>query len=365
MKKKKSLQNFEILFRFIPILFAFGIVIAFKGYDLYFSDFDLSFGYIGSFLIAIAVCAIVQIIINKNPMISKTKIGVVTGTILTIEMMLFLLFAQYHIIFSAFLILAAIMFSFWVEKKIIEINRENHVWTSKLKRWCKNRANSLVVYVLCVVMFIPASIGVYEEYHKYSLSSEEWTEFVSWFNESEESSKENNEVIIPHSEKIAGLSEWDSLDIEKKERLIRAVALIEKENLGINKDVEVVILTEKMSTYTLGYYTDEKNEIYINYKHLNEGELSDVLNTVIHEMHHAFVYYTISTLDYESEEVKNNYYYQKAREWKENSESYISSSEGFDEYEAQPIEADARAYAEERVALYEKFIENTSGNSTP
>lgn len=57
MKKQEErrLNVFRIFFQTVPILFAFGIIIAFEGYDLYFADFDLSFGYVGSFLVAIFV----------------------------------------------------------------------------------------------------------------------------------------------------------------------------------------------------------------------------------------------------------------------------------------------------------------------
>lgn len=106
-----------------------------------------------------------------------------------------------------------------------------------------------------------------------------------------------------------------------------------------------------MSAYTCGYYIDSSKEIFINYKYLNEGELKDVLQTILHEMHHAFVHYTVENIDYESELVQDNYYYKQAREWKENTENYISSNINFDEYQNQPIEADARAYAEERANI--------------
>ena len=44
-----------------------------KAYDLYFADFDLSFGHVGSFIVAIIVCFIMQLYINKNPMINVIK----------------------------------------------------------------------------------------------------------------------------------------------------------------------------------------------------------------------------------------------------------------------------------------------------
>lgn len=362
MKKQeeRKLYIFRIFFQTVPILFAFGIIIAFEGYDLYFADFDLSLGHIGSFLVAILVCFVMQLFINRNPMLNNTKAGIVAGTILTIELLLFLLFAQYHLLITGVFVIATILFSSWLTDKTLEVNKEKRRVTKRLKKWCVNRSRSLLTYVLCIALILPAGIGFYEEYYKYSLSSEEWAAFVEWFNEDSEDVEKEEKVVIPHEDKISDLLKWDSLNVSEKERVIRSIALIEKEELGINNDVEITVSTEKMSDYTCGYYIDSSKEIFINYKYLNEGTIEDVLQTILHEMHHAFVHYTVENIDYESELVQDNYYYKQAREWKSNTENYISSSLNYDEYRNQPIEADARAYAEERVVFYLKYVENNS-----
>ena len=361
-QEERKLNLFRIFFTTVPILLAFGIIIAFKGYDLYFADFDLSFGFVGSFLIAVFICFGMQLFINTNPMLKNSKSGIVAGTILTIEIMLFLLFAQYHLFIASLIVFAIIVFTCWLAGKIICFNKEKRKMTPKLKKWCRNRAFSLVTYVLCFILITPAAIGVYEEYYKYSLSSEEWAAFVEWFNEGGEEQKEEIDTI-PHEDKIAGLFKWDELNISEKERVIRSIALIEKEELGIGNDVEITVDTEKMSNYTCGYYVDSSKQVFINYKYLNEGNLEDVLQTIIHEMHHAFVYYTLESIDYESELVKVNFYYKQAREWKDNAEHYISSDTNYGEYRNQPIEADARAYAEDRVGYYLNFIEENTEKS--
>ena len=362
MKKQeeRKLNVFRIFFQTVPILFAFGIIIAFEGYNLYFADLDLSFGNVGSFLIAILICFVIQLFVNRNPMLNNTKSGIVAGTILTIELLLFLLFAQYHLLFTGVFIAAAIFFSSWLTEKIICINKEKRRVTKRLKRWCINRSHSLLTYVLCIALMIPAGIGFYEEYYKYSLSSEEWTAFVEWFSEESEEVKKDEKETILHADKISDLLKWDELNVTEKERVIRSIALIEKEELGISNDVEITVLTEKMSDYTCGYYIDSSKEIFINFKYLNEGKLEDVLQTILHEMHHAFVHYTIENIDYESELVQENYYYKQAREWKENVGNYISSDSDFDKYQNQPIELDARAYAKERVEYYLKYIEENN-----
>lgn len=365
MKKQeeRKLNIFRIFFQTVPILFTFGIIIAFEGYDLYFADFDLSFGHVGSFIVAILVCFVMQLFINRNPMLNNTKSGIVAGTTLTIEILLFLLFAQYHLLLTGVFVVATIVFSSWLTDKILDINKKKRRVTRRLKKWCVNRSRSLLTYVLCIALMLPAGIGVYEEYYKYSLSSEEWAAFVEWFNEDSEEVDKEEKVVIPHEDKIADLLKWDKLNVAEKERVIRSIALIEKEEFGISNDVEITVSTEKMSDYTCGYYIDSSKEIFINYKYLNEGELKDVLQTILHEMHHAFVHYTVENIDYESDFVQDNYYYKQAREWKDNTENYISSNSNYDEYRDQPIEADARAYAEERVQYYFKYIDDNSSEN--
>lgn len=353
--KPKEAAIFEIFFRIIPIILTFGIILAFKGYSLYFSDFELSLGRIGSFGVAVVICTVVQMFVNSNPILKTTKAGIVTGTIITIETMLFMLFMQYHFWGSVVFISLFYLLSLWLNRKIVNINSERAEMTDRLFKWCKHRSSAIASFALCIAMLVPSCIGVYEEYHKYSLSAEEWVAFVEWFNEGNEEPDKNKESLIEHEDKLLGLSEWESLSLSEKERLIRSVALIEKEMLGIDDSVEITVSTEKMSDSTCGYYLDSTKEIFINYKHLNEAEMSEVLDTIIHEMHHAFVHYTVETLDFESETVKNSYYYKRAREWKENTENYISASTNFEDYENQPIEADARSYAEERVVVYLNF----------
>ncbi|MBQ8184107.1 MAG: hypothetical protein IJ025_09455 [Clostridia bacterium] len=360
MKKKKAqkLNLFRVVFQTMPIIFTFGLIIAFEGYDLYFSDFDLSLGFTGSFLLATLVCFVVQIFVNVNPILKNTRSGIFVGTILTIELMLFLLFAQYHFWVSAVIIVSMVIFSGCLTGKIIEANERKRKITGRVRKKCNSCTNAIVAYLLCFVLILPAGIGVYEEYYKYSLSAEEWSKFVEWFNEEDEKTEEAQKPTLPYEDKLAGLNDWDSLSVAEKERLIRTVALIEKDELGISNEVEITVFTEKMNDSTCGYYEDSSKEIFINYKYLNEGDMKAVLKTILHEMHHAFVHYTVENIDYESEFVKENFYYKQAWAWKENTENYISAEESFEKYKNQPIESDARTYAEERVNYYLQYIEN-------
>lgn len=354
MKKMKTKEAalFETVFFMFPVFLCFGITVLLKGYNLYFADFSLDLGYTGSLIVAVLICTITQLRINMNPIMKSTKIGVITGSVMTIEMLFFILFLQYHLAIALIIATLFIFFSVWLRRKIVAINSNHTEMTQEKYKWCKHRSDALASFTLCIVLLIPSAVGVYEEYHKHSLSTETWSSFVEWFN-TEDESEENT---VPHEDKLNGIAKWDSLSLSKKERIIRSVALLEKGNLGIDDNVEIKVSAEKMPDNTCGYYTNGTKEIFINYKYLNEADLYDVLRTVSHEMHHAFVFYTVETLDFNSESVKNSYYFKRAREWKDNTENYVSADSNFIEYENQPIEADARAYAQERVEEYRKLV---------
>ncbi|MBQ8182998.1 MAG: hypothetical protein IJ025_03745 [Clostridia bacterium] len=168
MKKQdvQSLDLFRVGFQTVPILLAFGLIIAFEGYDLYFADFDLSLGFTGSFLLAILICLIVQIFVNVNPVLKNTKTGIIVGTILTIELMLFLLFAQYHLLVSGVLLVSVTVLSGYLTGKIIEANQKKRKITRRVRKWCNSRSNAIIACLLCFVLILPAGIGVYYNFRK-------------------------------------------------------------------------------------------------------------------------------------------------------------------------------------------------------
>lgn len=340
----------------MPLFFTLGILVAFKGYRLYFNEIHLSLGYFESFLVMTAAFGLVQFAVNSNNMLRTTKTGIVIGTLLTVETVCFILFAQYHILLSALIIFSIVFLSVKLKKYIFNINSDRLV-TFKQKRFCLTKSHALIAGMVCIILIIPSVIGIYDEYYKDSLSAEDWTAFVKWFNEEQEAeSEEKDTESIPTV--LEGIDKWDNKGKEEKERIIRAVALLEKEHFGIPDNIAIVITTEKLEDGLYGYYEHRTKTISVNFEYLNESNLDDVLKTILHEIHHAYVYYIVSTIDFSDDNVKTNLYYQKAREWKENTRNYISSEQGYEKYKNQPIEVDARAYAEERVEYYLKMIKN-------
>lgn len=112
-----------------------------------------------------------------------------------------------------------------------------------------------------------------------------------------------------------------------------------------------------IGTATLGAYDDESNQMWINTEHLANSSVSDIINTIAHETHHAYVDYLVNTLDWDNP-VMNSAYFTELRELMDSQENYKSAGKyGFDAYENQPLEVAAREYTEKETARIMTYIE--------
>ena len=82
-----------------------------------------------------------------------------------------------------------------------------------------------------------------------------------------------------------------------------------------------------------------------------------ILNTLLHEMYHAYQYTCVKQLDLTGDLL----WAKKVAQWKEEFESKnldLNTNEGMVEYYTQSIEEEARNYAEQRVEVYLYYMEN-------
>lgn len=328
----KENNLYLLAFRVLPLIILFGLLFKFKSFNLYLELFNFSLGSVASFITALSVCFTVQILCSLNPILSSTKEGIVFSTILTTEMVLFLFFAEKHLIISVFILLGILLLILIINIKTLDENTKDKQLTVELRQWCVSYSNALVCILLCFIMLIPTGIGIYEEFFKASVSSEEREEIKSQCD--------------------TYLLTWDNLSFEEKKEAVKAFAKTESANLGLDGTVKIGVRVTDMDEGTLGYYRDNEKNIYISEEHLKYGDLIDILGTVAHEMHHAFAYSVINSLDYNSDFIKNSSYFEKARKWKENSENYTPASTNYDDYYRQALEHDAREYAENRQIDY-------------
>jgi len=311
--------------------------------DLYIERFDLYINKYMFLLFYFLMCIQISYCANKNKELNKLSWGKAAYDYIIVELFFFALFAQHYLIVSILIIVATVAFSIWFYCYI-----EKHCKRNRQKY--HNRASAVVCLLLCFVLLVPSFIGIDKEYFSSSMTSDEWEEFVASF-KTDYGGKADKDLFNKYDIVIDELTSWDKLSTDERITLLNKVVLIEKENLGIEA-VDIVVINDKLGEYTCGYYSDEEKQICLSISQISGEGLQDNLRTVCHEVFHAFEHYVVETIDFDSEMVQNNYYFESAREWRDNISRYVPAIVDYDMYSDQPLEADARQYAEDRVAVY-------------
>lgn len=131
-----------------------------------------------------------------------------------------------------------------------------------------------------------------------------------------------------------------SLSGARREKLFRD--LIGKLNSVYGVDIVDVCFrpASEVGNFTFGYYNIETNQIVFNKDFIrcnDPGVLKQMLETIFHEMRHAYQYKAITTTGTGSE--------QQRRVWALNMVDYIPADVDFALYQQQAVENDARAFA--------------------
>ncbi len=152
-------------------------------------------------------------------------------------------------------------------------------------------------------------------------------------------------VVTAETKEILELftvDEWEYLDDNGRYGLISKLAERISEDLGIERipNIEIVDIEDNCS----GYYNERDNYIGINVNYWDDYK--DVVDTVAHEIRHAYQKFRADKLENVQDEI-----------YKFNFDHYISTDydvEGkyinFKEYYEQYIEVEARAFAKEFAA---------------
>lgn len=147
---------------------------------------------------------------------------------------------------------------------------------------------------------------------------------------------------------------WNRLSIQERVTVIQELVDFESGVLGIPT---VSVTSAMIGMATLGAYDNESNQMWINTEHLANSPVQEVISTMVHEVHHAYVDYLVSTLDWNNPAM-NSAYFEELRELMDSQENYKSARNyGFDAYENQPLEVAAREYAAEETARIMTYIE--------
>ncbi len=278
---------------------------------------------------------------------SRYKEAVVSGAIILLYGLL--RFAQKHFVIAmvtlaipAVIMLVMFFYLIWRRRD-----------TTERKGWqCFKFSAVTALGAALVLNLVPSLIGfnTHEEYD----SKTNWAKYTQNFVEGQMLEKTS---LGEYSEVMKCLNNWSFAEDEAKEECIRQIAIIEMKTLGIEDVSKVRVTVEAIRETTLGVYIDENGEIKINIAHLRESDVEECLKTVLHEVFHAYEFYLLDTLDFNSEQVKNGYYFRQAREWKNNVDAgYVPPAAGYESYLNQPLERDANKYAEERFPAYKEAM---------
>lgn len=151
---------------------------------------------------------------------------------------------------------------------------------------------------------------------------------------------------------------YRNLSDEDKQELFQAFINLECGYWGI-EPIPLEVETYESETL-MGYYVDQYYVISIR-EEMFDISREEVINTLLHEIHHAYVYKAVNSVDWDSEVVKANEnlrVYADLKAYKEGIKHYVQSDEDFDSYYQNPIEVAAREYAEEWTGRYLEYIDN-------
>lgn len=305
-------------------------------------------------LVYFLLCLLLKLLTFQNEELRNPGVGKFFIKIIAVEMYFILIFVQNHfllVLFLAALILItyALLFIMAVSDDFYKTSSE----TERIKQ--KERLQVFICGMTCAVFLVLSCFSIYEEYIDKILKAEEWSSLVEVV-EDENSDILCESVLEKYKEIILEINNWSNMSDNEKTELIFKIGIIEMENLGIEKNSGIIIVADELDDYTMGYYSDQEKIIVINAEHISSDSAESNIKTVFHEVFHAYQHQLVDLIDFDSEIVKNSYYFIDAREWKDNIENYISAETDFDAYQAQPLEADARTYSETRAQEYFEAI---------
>ena len=147
---------------------------------------------------------------------------------------------------------------------------------------------------------------------------------------------------------------WKSLPLQGKMNVLQQLTNYETMVLNIP---HIDISSSLISPYTYGGYSDKRNVIRLNVEHISNDPVEEVINTICHEVRHSFQWWAINAIDWDNS-IFQSEYFKELRVWQENYDLYKSAEQyGFESYRSQPIEVDARNYAEKETERILELVE--------
>ncbi len=149
---------------------------------------------------------------------------------------------------------------------------------------------------------------------------------------------------------------WITLDIYQKLDVLQTVVDIESYHLGIPYDLTIGV--DYLDENVLGFYRNSNKLIAIDTEHLLEGFPEDILETVCHEVYHAYQYSLVDAYSQMGEEYKNLALFSDIEVFVEEI-SDKEEHESFYDYYYKLMEIKSRNYSQVAVLKYYEQINNS------
>ncbi len=259
-----------------------------------------------------------------------------------VEILYTLVFAQYHFFLTLvlFLILAGLSLAFRHS-----LQKDEAAGKNSRKRRARNRmsAHRFFVCLAAVLLAVPSILAVFA----YNLEPPRYEARESLKKEllaADEAETSSGQEAYNSMGFMNCFHEdtWSSFSPEKKITALQMLADYEFENLGMPA---VPLSAGQINLFILGEYNSLDDTISIDIKHLEDSAAKEALETLLHELYHAYQNYVAENVDWDSAFAQSAYF-DEAREWKDNNENYITPEAGYDAYVNQPLEASAREFSE-------------------
>lgn len=154
-------------------------------------------------------------------------------------------------------------------------------------------------------------------------------------------------------------SRWETLSIETKLLVAEKIINCQARYYGLSH--EILVGTDDLPTGTLAYYRDSTHQVVIDLEHLKNAYSYEVLETLIHEVHHAYQHDQVELYLNLDKEDRNLLMFYDASVYMEEFADYKDGDENFYAYYTQLAEIRAREAGETESLEYIEAVNEYLG----
>lgn len=139
-------------------------------------------------------------------------------------------------------------------------------------------------------------------------------------------------------------SRWENLSIEDKLLVAQKIVNCQARHYGLSR--EIMVGTDDLSTGTLAYYKDSTHQVVIDLEYLQNAYSYEVLETLLHEVYHAYQHNQVELYQKLDKEDRNLFMFYDISVYMEEFANYEDGDENFYSYYTQLAEIHAREASE-------------------